>query len=63
MTEWQEKAVGFLSKRGASVKKDVVDERDGSSAGYEVEHWDGRQDAVAKPKTVEATVWVMEGGK
>jgi len=45
-TKWQEKGVGFVSKKGQKQKKVVRSEQDGTKAGYHVEHWDDRQDAV-----------------
>lgn len=59
-TKWQEKGIGFLSKRGQTNKKPVESEDDGTIAGYHVEHWDGRQDAVVQPKTVRLKVKVEE---
>jgi hypothetical protein len=50
---WREKNVGVSLRRGSSQKKPVTNEDDGSRAGYHVEHWDDRQDAVATPKPVE----------
>lgn len=48
------KTVGVSLKRGTSRKKRVTDDRDGSQAGFEVEHWDDTQDAVVQAKTIEA---------
>lgn len=45
-------SLGFATKRGQSERKRVVDERDGSTAGVHVEHWDGSQDAQARPKPI-----------
>jgi hypothetical protein len=59
-TKWQEKGVGVSLRRGTSQKKPVVNEDDGSRAGYHVEHWDDRQDAVAQPKTLEVELKVTE---
>lgn len=52
MTDWKDKNVGVLLRKGTSHKKKVTDERDGSVAGHHIEHWDGSQDAVAKVPTV-----------
>jgi len=52
MTDYKDKGVGYLSKKGQSIRKPVTDERDGSEAGHHVEHWDDRQDAVVKIKPV-----------
>lgn len=45
-------SLGFGTKRGKSQRKRVVNERDGSTAGIETEHWDGSQDAEARPKPI-----------
>jgi hypothetical protein len=54
MSEFSEKAksIGVSLRRGKSRKKPVQDDRDGSKAGYHVEHWDDRQDAVVQPKPI-----------
>jgi hypothetical protein len=52
-TKWQQKGVGVSLRRGSSQKKPVTNEDDGTRAGYHVEHWDDRQDAVVQPKTLE----------
>ncbi len=54
MNEYQEKlkSLGFGTKRGQSEKRILTDERDGTVAGVETEHWDGSQDAAARPKTI-----------
>ena len=59
-TKWQEKNVGVSLRRGKAIKKPVVDERDGTQAGYHVEHWDDHQDAVAQPKPIELKLKVNE---
>jgi formylmethanofuran dehydrogenase subunit B len=53
-TEYREKirSLGFSTKRGQSERKRVVDERDGSTAGIHDVHWDGSQDAAARPKPI-----------
>ncbi len=35
-----------------SETKRITDERDGSTAGVITEHWDGSQDASARPKSI-----------
>jgi hypothetical protein len=60
-TKWQDKGVGVSLRRGSSQKKPVTNEDDGTRAGYHVEHWDDRQDAVAQPKPVEIKLKVNEG--
>lgn len=54
------KGIGFLSKMGTSTKKRVESEKDGTTAGYHVEHWNDSQDAVVLPKTIELTIGVKE---
>ena len=63
MSEYQEKlrSIGFPRKIGQSVKKPVVDERDGSVGGYETEHWDGRQDAHVQLKPLNPVATAQEG--
>lgn len=55
--EFVEKArsLGFIKKfkPGATQKKAVMNEDDGGVAGHHVEHHDGSQDAVAKPRVIE----------
>ena len=48
------KTLSFGTKVGSkpSEKRRVIDDRDGSVAGVETEHWDGSQDADARPKTI-----------
>jgi len=61
-TEFQEKirTIGVSLRRGKSHKKPVIDERDGTSAGYHIERWDDSQDAVVTPKPVEMNLKVNE---
>lgn len=58
MTEFADKvrSIGTGFNRGAKKTTRVVDERDGSTAGVHVEHWSGRVDAVAQPKTERFTL-------
>lgn len=62
MTEYAEKlaSIGFAHKRGSSRKRVVIDERDGSNAGYHIDHWNDRTDAVATPKTTRMQVAVNQ---
>jgi hypothetical protein len=60
MSNYQEKNVGVLLKKGTSVREPVLDERDGTVGGYHVKHWDGRQDAVVQPKPIRVKVNVKE---
>jgi hypothetical protein len=57
-TKWQDKGVGVSLRRGSSQKKPVTNEDDGTRAGYHVEHWDDRQDAVAQPKALQVEMKV-----
>jgi hypothetical protein len=46
------KTLGFGTKRGQDERRVITDERDGTVAGVETEHWDGSQDAAARPKNI-----------
>ena len=61
-TEFAEKArtIGVSLRRGKATKKPVINEDDGTQAGYHIEHWDDHQDAVAQPKPVELKPKVNE---
>jgi hypothetical protein len=61
-TEFMEKArtIGVSLRRGTSEKKPVINEDDGTRAGYHIEHWDDHQDAVAQPKPIELKLTVNE---
>jgi hypothetical protein len=50
------KSLSFGTKRGQSERKRIVDERDGSTAGTQTEHWDGSQDATAIAKPIHVPV-------
>lgn len=56
------KTVGVSLRRGQSKKKPVIDDRDGSVGGYEVEHWDDRQDAHVIAGNVAVHSKTQEGG-
>lgn len=64
MNEFMEKVktLGVSLRRGKSHKKPVLNEDDGTRAGYHVEHWDDRQDAVAQPKPIEVSMEVKPLG-
>lgn len=49
-TDWRNLSFGVMSRRGSSDRRPVTDERDGSIAGHQTEHWDGRVDATARMK-------------
>ena len=61
-TRWQEKGVGVSLRKGKTNKKPVLDDRDGTVGGYEVEHWDDHQDAVVLPKSVRTSLKVDTPG-
>lgn len=54
MSEYSDKlkGFGFLSRKGTSDKKPVVDENTGKVGGFHVEHWDDAQDAVVMPDAI-----------
>lgn len=62
VNEFREKllSLGFVSRQGTTKKTGVIDEADGTLAGYQVEHWNGRVDAVAKPKPLAVKVEVAQ---
>lgn len=62
MSELRDKGVGTLLLRGTSRRLRVLDERDGSVAGYHVEHWDDRQSGIARPKTIHVSLGRSSGG-
>ena len=47
------RTIGVSLKRGKAQKKPVINEDDGTRAGYHIEHWDDHQDAVAQPRPIE----------
>jgi hypothetical protein len=63
VSEYAEKlrSIGFGTKRGQSEAKRVVDERDGSTAGVITTHWDGSQDADARPKPIRVKAQMLQG--
>lgn len=56
------RSLSFGMKVGAqpSERRRVVDERDGSTAGVITEHWDGRQDAGARPKSIRIKAQLLQ---
>lgn len=58
MSKFSDKAktIGVSLRRGTSRRKPVINENDGTQAGYHVEHWNDRQDAVVQPKTLEMEI-------
>lgn len=63
MSEFTDKirTIAAPRKTGQSERRDVVNEDNGKKAGYHVEHWDGRRDAVAQPDTVNMKIGVNDG--
>lgn len=55
-TDWSNLSFGAPRRFGRSEKRVKTDERDGSVAGHEVEHWDDSRDAhaIVKAPTVKA---------
>lgn len=63
-SKWQETVghgFGTGRLRGTTQRHAVRNEDTGKDAGYHVEHWDGSQDAVARPDTLK--VKLMGGMK
>ena len=60
-SQQQEKwrSIAAPRKLGQSERQPVTDERDGTKAGEHIVHWDGRQDAIARPR--EITILSEEG--
>lgn len=54
------KTLNFGTKTGQSERKIVVDDRDGSVAGVVTEHWDGRADAAARPKSIRVKAQLVQ---
>lgn len=63
MSEYSEKlrGIGFLSRKGTSDKKPVIDENTGKVGGYHVEHWNDAQDAVVMPEAIRYDVKLVQG--
>ena len=53
-------SLGFGTKRGQSETRRITDERDGSTAGVVTEHWDGTQDAAARPKGIRVKAQLLQ---
>jgi hypothetical protein len=64
MTDYADKlrSLSFPRKAGQSERKVVKDERDGSVAGIETKHWDGSQDAEARPKPIRVKAKLLQEG-
>ena len=62
MSEYSEKlrGIGFLSRKGTSDKKPVIDENTGKVGGYHVEHWNDVQDAVVMPEAIRYDVKLLQ---
>lgn len=63
MTEYAEKlkGIGFLSRKGTSDKKPVIDEDTGRVGGFHVEHWNDSQDAVVMPDAIKVEAKLIQG--
>lgn len=53
-------SLGFGTKSGQSETRRITDERDGSTAGTVTEHWDGTQDAAARPKSIRVKAQLLQ---
>lgn len=65
MNEWQrrigvgEPSRAFLTKAGTSRRRLITTEEGptrGKVGGAEIDHWDGRVDAVVRPETIRASM-------
>lgn len=56
MSAYREKleSLGFSTRRGSTQDRVIRNDRDGSVAGRETEHWDGHVDATAMIQPVRA---------
>jgi hypothetical protein len=63
MSEFGDKAktIGAPRKRGQTKIKPVINEKDGTEAGVEVEHWDDTQDAIVRPHPIRLKPTIKEG--
>ena len=63
MNPYLEKIQGFGAPRkwGQSQKRPVVNEDDGSQAGYHTEHWDDHVDATVTPKSLKYKIGRNDG--
>ena len=63
MNPYLEKIQGFGAPRrwGKSERKPVVNEDDGSQAGYHTEHWDDHVDATVTPKPLKYKIGRNDG--
>lgn len=60
MTNWREKNVGVLLKKGTSRERVVVNEDTGRRAGKHIDHWDDRTDAVVEAPTLKVKLGMKE---
>jgi hypothetical protein len=60
-SEYRDKllSIGF-DRRHLSKRVDVTDERDGTRAGWQTEHRDGRIDATVTPKPIVVSTRTQE---
>jgi len=59
-TDWSNLSFGVLSRRGSTERKAIADERDGSVAAVQTEHWDDHVDVVARPKPIKVKARKVE---
>ena len=45
-------SIGFARHAGTTRTRPVLSETTGKIAGKQIDHWDGRVDAVARPESV-----------
>lgn len=60
MGKYKDKGVGFIKHKGETERVPVKDDRDGSVRGYHDKHWDGSQDAAARPRPVKVKAQVLQ---
>jgi hypothetical protein len=53
-------SLNFGTKQGQSETRRITDERDGSTAGTVTKHWDGTQDAAARPKSIRVKAQLLQ---
>lgn len=53
-------SLNFGTKQGKSETRRIMDERNGSVAGVVTEHWDGTQDAAARPKPIRVKAQLLQ---
>lgn len=60
---WRKRgAPGRLARKGTTDTRPVTNEENGSVAGFQREHWDGRRDAIVTPPSKSITARPNEAG-